>query len=273
VVNWLHASWGIGATTGPLLMTAVLAAHLPWQTGYAILGATMALLSLVFLFTLRLWTVDPGAGVHDEHATASVGEALRRPVVWAQLVLFFVYCGIESTAGQLLYSLFTETRGVAPATAGVAVGAYWGFLTIGRIVFGQLAASMGRRAILRTGMALAPLAALLIWWDVSDAVSIAGAALLGFGLAPIFPTLISATPQRVGHYFAPQSVGFQVAAANVGIATLPGAVGLLATRFGLEILCPYLFVAPLVLFALNEAAERLSSRGATYTEGTSPEPA
>jgi fucose permease len=273
VVNWLHASWGIGATTGPLLMTAVLARHLDWRVGYSILGAAMALLSFVFLFTLRLWTVAPGAAAHDEHATASVGEALRRPVVWVQLVLFFVYCGIESAAGQLMYSLFTESRGVAPATAGLAVGAYWGFLTIGRIVFGQLAATMSRRAIIRTGMTLAPLAALLVWWDVSDAVSFAGVALLGFGLAPIFPTLISATPQRVGHYFAPQSVGFQVAAANVGIATLPGAVGFLATRYGLEILCPYLVVAPLVLFALNEAAERLSRRGATYTEGVSPEPA
>ena len=260
VVNWLHASWGVGATTGPLLMTAVLASHHGWRTGYSVIAAAMALLSFVFLFTLRLWTVGPDDGARGAAATASMGEALRRPVVWAQLGLFFVYCGIESTAGQLLYSLFTESRGVPPHTAGVAVGGYWGALTLGRVVFGQLAATLGPRATLRTGMVLAPLAAALIWWNPTNGVSFAGTALLGFALAPIFPTLISVTPARVGEYFAPQSVGFQVAAANVGIAALPGAVGFAATRHGLEILGPYLFLAPLVLIALNEVVERMSGR-------------
>ena len=277
VVNWLHACWGIGATTGPLLVTAILARGGGWRTGYAMIGAAMAALSLVFLFTLRLWNIGDGAHAGDGEGspgTASMAEALRRPVVWVQLLLFFVYCGIESTAGQLLYSLFTESRGVAPTAAGVAVGGYWGALTAGRVVFGQLAASLGRVAILRIGMTLAPLAALLIWWNPADAVSFAGAALLGFGLAPIFPTLISATPSRVGEYFAPQAVGFQVAAANVGIATLPGTVGFVAGRAGLEVVGPYLFFAPLVLFALNAAAERMARQGqvATCKSGTSPSP-
>ena len=276
VVNWLHACWGIGATTGPLLVTAILTRGGNWRTGYAVIGAAMAALSLVFLFTLRLWTIggaSAGAAAGSP-ATASMGEALRRPVVWVQFVLFFVYCGIESTAGQLLYSLFTESRGVAPAAAGVAVGGYWGALTAGRVVFGQLAASLGRVAILRIGMTLAPLAALLIWWNPADAVSFAGAALLGFGLAPIFPTLISSTPGRVGEYFAPQAVGFQVAAANVGIATLPGAVGFVAGRAGLEVVGPYLFFSPLVLFALNEAAERMTRSGRVIgRSSTSPSPA
>ena len=279
VVNWLHACWGIGATTGPLLMTFVLARGRPWQTGYAVLGAAMALLSLLFLFTLRLWTIAPTPGdgataPETPSPTASIGEALARAAVWVQLSLFFLYCGIESAAGQLLYSLLTESRGVSPRDAGLATGGYWASLTAGRVVFGQLSASLGALTILRIGLGTAPLAAALLWWNPSVAVSLAGAALLGFALAPVFPTLISVTPQRVGAYFAPQAVGFQVAAANLGIAILPGAVGVLARRFGLEILCVYLVVASVALFALHELAVATTRRGAaTYKAGTSAAPA
>src|SRR5688500_7148224 len=178
VVNWLHACWGIGATTGPVLMTAVLARGLPWKVGYEVLAVALALLSLLFLFTLRLWTIAPGSAGDAPVPTASLGEALARPVAWVQLPLFFLYCGIESTAGQLLYSLLTESRGMNHTAAGLATGGYWASLTAGRIVFGQLAASVGRRTVLRTGLCLAPVAATMVWWNAGNVVSIAGAALL-----------------------------------------------------------------------------------------------
>lgn len=258
VVNWLHACWGIGATTGPVLMTAVLARELPWQVGYQVLAGALAMLSLLFMFTLRLWTIAPGEAGHAETATASIGEALRRPVVWMQLSLFFVYCGIETTAGQLLYTLLTESRGMHPTAAGLATGGYWASLTAGRFVFGQLSASVSRRAVLRIGTGLAPVGALVIWSNAGDAVSVAGAALLGFALAPIFPTLISITPDRVGPYFAPQAVGFEVAAANVGIALLPGTVGLLARRQGLEVIGLFLVAASVALLVMEETFARAS---------------
>lgn len=181
---------------------------------------------------------------------------MRRPVVWMQLSLFFVYCGIETTAGQLLYSLLTESRGMHPTAAGLATGGYWASLTAGRFVFGQVSASVSRRAVLRIGMGLAPVGALLVASNAGNLVSVAGAALLGFALAPIFPTLISITPDRVGAHFAPQAVGFQVAAANVGIALLPGMVGVLARRHGLEVVGVYLVVASLVLLLMEESIAR-----------------
>jgi fucose permease len=260
VVNWLHACYGVGATTGPVVMTVVLARGLRWQVGYELLAAALAMLSLLFLLTLRMWTIAPAwaGGEHAPHAT--IGEALRRPVVWMQLSLFFLYCGIESTAGQLLYSLFTESRGMPHTAAGLATGGYWAALTVGRVVFGQLSASLGRRTVLRTGLGLAPVGAALIWLNAGSTVSIAGAALLGFALAPIFPTWISITPERVGQSFAAQAVGFQVAAANVGIALIPGAVGVLARRQGLEVVPAFLVIASAALLGMEEAVARSTGR-------------
>lgn len=260
VVNWLHASWGIGATTGPLLMTAALAGQWGWRGGYAVVATALGVLGALFLATLRLWDVAaPGRG-DAASSSATLREAVRRPIVWLHVSVFFAYAGLEATTGGLLYSLLTEQRGVPPTTAGIVTGAYWGALTAGRVVFGQLAVTLSRRAILRMATMGSPVAAGLLWWSPSIWVGYAAVALLGFLLGPIFPTLISVTPQRTGEYYAPQAVGFQVAAATLGIGLLPGFVGHLARFLTLEVLGPWLVVTGVVLLLLNELATRTCER-------------
>ncbi|XYH94190.1 hypothetical protein ACMHYB_41080 [Sorangium sp. So ce1128] len=53
------------------------------------------------------------------------------------------------------------------------------------------------------------------------------------------------------------AVGFQVAAAYLGGAALPGAAGVLAKTYGLEVLGPFLLVVSLGLLALHELALRM----------------
>jgi fucose permease len=269
VVNWLHAFWGVGATTGPLLVTAVLEADLSWRAGYGILAAVLALLTVLFVATLPMWTLSVGIPAGPPAESAPIGEALRHPGVMLHAILFFVYAGVETTAGQLLYSLLTEARRVDETVAGVVVGAYWAALTAGRIVFGQLAARMRREVVLRMGMLLAPVGVLMLSSRSMPIVSYAGAVLLGFAISPIFPTLISVTPRRVGERLAPHAVGFQIAGAAVGVATLPGLVGLAARRYGLEVLCAELLAATLLLLVLHESmmARYDAPKGSTGRRG------
>src|SRR6185369_9821039 len=52
-VNWLHAFYGVGATGGPLIMTAVLASGHVWRRGYAIVGVGQLALAAAFAATRR----------------------------------------------------------------------------------------------------------------------------------------------------------------------------------------------------------------------------
>jgi MFS family permease len=52
---------------------------------------------------------------------ATAIQTLRQPLAWAQIALFFLYTGLEVTAGQWLFSLLTESRGVDEALAGTCV--------------------------------------------------------------------------------------------------------------------------------------------------------
>ena len=258
VITWLHACWGLGAMLGPLVMTAVIAAGPGWRWGYALLAATLVAMAAAFHLTLRLWDLPSGAAGHASArgVAGSLREALGEPRVRANAILFFLYTGAETSAGQWAYSLLTESRGVAPAAAGLAASTYWGSIFVGRLAFGAIAHHVAPARLLRLGMAGAPLAALVVCLTRSGAFGFAGLFALGLLLAPIFPLLVAETPARVGERHTPHAIGFQISAATLGAGTLPAAAGVLARHAGLESLGPFLLAATVLLFLLHERSTR-----------------
>ena len=257
LVSWLHASYGVGAMLGPLLMTAVVTSRLGWRWGYVVIGCLLAAMAVSFLVTIPLWTMAPPERVAPGEVSepaVSLAETLRRPRVWLNVALFFVYTGLEVSAGQWTYSLFTEARGLAAGAAGVWVAIYWAGLTAGRVVSGALANRLAAHALLRIGTLGALVGTLLIWWDPGMGAGLLGLAALGFALAPIYPTLIAETPARLGQSHATSAIGFQVAGAYLGTAVIPGLTGLLATRAGLGVIGPCLVGTAAILLLLQEIA-------------------
>lgn len=262
LMNWLHACFGVGATVGPAVMTAILNLGVTWRWGYALAGVLCGLLALAFGITRPRWRLngsEPGAEGRAQERSARSRDTLGLPIVWVGIAVFFVFTGVEVSAGQWPYSLFTGARGVSSTTAGLWVSVYWGSLTVGRIVLGPVVDRLGVVATLRACMLGAVVGAALVWWGVADALSFAGLALMGFGLAPIFPSLMSVTPGRVGSAHAANAIGFQVSAASLGGAILPGLAGVLAENRGLELIGPYLVVGAIVLLLLHEALVRLKA--------------
>jgi fucose permease len=77
-------------------------------------------------------------------------------------------------------------------------------------------------------------------------IAFVGIVIIGFANAPVFPCLISITPQQVGAQHAGNAIGFQVSAALIGSAVLPGFAGLMTDYFGWEVI-PLLFVIESIL--------------------------
>lgn len=262
LMNWLHASFGLGATLGPLLMTSLLSAGVAWRWGYVILGFAHALLALWVLFRAGEWQAQK-SGVHaTDHAAAppkSYSATLSRPIVWVNIALFFFYTGTEVGAGNWAFTLFSEGRGVPVSVAGFWAGFFWGSFTFGRFVFGIIADRINITNAIRVMISLGAGGAALLWWNPVDWVSFAGLAIMGFALSPVFPLLVSSTPDRLGVADAVNAIGFQVGAASLGIAILPGLAGALAERTSLEIIPPFLMTTALIMLVLHEVAARASS--------------
>jgi fucose permease len=259
MVSWLHASYGVGAMLGPLLMTAAIIHGPGWRVGYAAVGLALGAMAACFAATRGLWQVRGHAG--REEASVSARATLTRPAVWGNVAVFFVYTGLEVSSGQWAYSLLTEARAIDPAAAGVAVGVFWGSLTAGRVACGLLARRVPAPAILRVAVVAAPVAAAVLWRGQGTAAAFVGLAALGAALAPVFPLMISLTPRRVGEAYTTHAIGFQVAAAYLGAAALPAAAGALAGRYGVAVIGPFLAGVAVALLALHTVALRHPAAG------------
>ncbi|GIL08982.1 MAG: MFS transporter [Chloroflexota bacterium] len=257
LMNWLHASFGVGATLGPILMTAMFSAGLSWEWGYIAVGVVTAAMSLLYVARRQDWALRHGSAAVDvlpASAIPPLRNTLRQPLVWVGILLFFLFAGVEITAGNWAYSLFTLARGVDTAQAGLWVSLYWGFFTIGRIVFGIFANRLNPAAAVRWCIVGATAGALLLWWNPVNTVGFFGLALLGFAQAPVFPLMISTTPQRLGRGHAANAIGFQIGSAGLGLTLAPGIAGVLAGAGGLEVIGPFLTILSLAAFVLYQTA-------------------
>ncbi len=84
LMQWLHASYGLGVTLGPIIMTTVLTMGHSWRLGHRIVGGFQFALCLAFLLTLPLWNNRRHQDITQPEVEtpavpqATLGESLRK---------------------------------------------------------------------------------------------------------------------------------------------------------------------------------------------------
>ena len=255
MMQWLHASYGIGVTFSPLIMTLALNTLHSWRSGYHIVGGLQLALAACFIFTLPIWHKHEAAAQTDQAPRLTdyktpIPETLLQPKVWLSILLFVLYTGAEVTLGTWAYTLLTESRGVAPQAAGLVTSSYWATFTIGRVLAGLFAKKISTHRLVWGSLLAALLGSAMLWWNPFPVASLLGVALVGFAIAPIFPGMVSETHLRVGKRFAANTIGMQMSGASLGVATIPGLVGVLANNTSLEAIPASLFTLFAVLLGL-----------------------
>lgn len=255
-LNWLHAAYGIGATAGPFVMTPLVISGVGWRWGYLLFAILASTGVLLFARRGSDWTVpaesDSPRSPDSEVRIDGSRCGRRRRVFVLSIVLFFIYTGIEVVAGQWAFSLLTISRGMTAATAGTAVAVFYGSLTAGRVAFGFVSERLAPTPLLRLVLVGVILGTVLIWISSPAFLAPLGLAILGFSLAPIFPTLVGQTPERVGPRFASHMIGIQIAAANLGAVSLVGLTGAGVELLSLEIIGPVLVGTSILFVVLHE---------------------
>jgi fucose permease len=254
-MNLLHACYGIGATIGPLVLTAVLAGGRSWRLPYAGLLALQLVLVAAYLLTGRAW-----GGRRRPRETSAGPVAIPWALVATGLALFFVYTGVEVATGQWSYTYLITARSAPPTAAGVAVSAFWAGLTAGRLGAAMLGRRLAPLALLNASVAVTIVAMALFWWSPAPAVGYTGLVLAGVGLAAVFPALVTLTPRRVGEDVAARVVGLQLGAAGSGASLAPAGIGVLLQWGGTALLAPCLLAGAAVLAVLHAVATALARR-------------
>jgi fucose permease len=253
-INWTHASYGAGATLGPLLATLLLSSGFSWHWVYGLFAGVQAVLALLFAVTGRGWAALPRPPERSAEPRKR-----RRPtaVVLGSLAFIAVETGIETGAGIWGYVFLIQGRGLTHAAAGVALSAYWAMMFLGRVVLGAVAGRVGPSRVLAAAVAGVSLGCALMTVPGPGLLAVAGLVVVGLAAAPIFPLFTLTTAQRVGASGTTVTVSLQTGASSIGSAALPAAIGLSIGAFTATALAPQLLVLSLTMWVLF----RLLSKG------------
>ena len=251
LMQWLHAFFGVGVTTGPLIMTLALTLSGRWQLGFWVVAFVHCLLALAFYLYRKSWvrvTVPARAeGLKAKESVVSVWSSLGKGGTLLSMLLFFTYNGIEVGLGLWVYSILTEINGVSHNLAGLVTASYWAMFTLGRFLAGLVTHRVKATSLVISAYLVAMLGLLLFSLNINIAISVLGVAIVGFAIAPVFPSLVSDTVRRVGAMHSRNVFGIQMAAAAAGAASIQWMAGVIAELFSLAYI-------PWFLFALTSLA-------------------
>ena len=242
IMQWLHASFGVGVTLGPAIMTLSLAMTGLWRPGYLLVAFLMLLMLSAFIHYRGLWSDQSDTGENDTQGSASMLATLKLPSAWLSMLAFFLYTSAEIGLGFWAFTLLTESRDVVLATAGLWVTIYWGSFTVGRVVAGVLAPKLGEMRLTLYGLFISLIGLVFFTLQMGGPGGVYGLALIGLGFAPTFPALLSTTSERVAKAHVTNLIGMQISAAGVGLVVMPLSLGLLVSNVGLDVLA-HVFLA------------------------------
>src|SRR5688572_9970050 len=148
-MTWLHAAFSCGAAASPALMTAVLARGYAYSVGYMLIAGALAGVGIAFVFTLRAWGSSAQEAQQTDVAPSDARShnhtwlAVKNRAVQLHVAAFFVYGGLEVSAGQWSYTVLTQARAMSALGAGQLVTAYWVSLFAGRVLLGFVVQRVG----------------------------------------------------------------------------------------------------------------------------------
>jgi len=236
-INRMHAAYGLGAATSPLIVTAVLTSGAGWRWAYLAVMIIQGLLAALFAAVSRRWHEAPAPAAAPVSRTRSSWRPRPRAVVGVLLVA--VDSGLESVVGLWAYVFLLEAVPIGAPIAGVVVSGYWAALVVGRVLLGSAAERFGTWPVLAAATILVTGAAAMITSGQPVPAAV-GVVLLGLAVAPVYPLLVLTTPERTAAGSVDRLVGFQAAASTLGAVSSAGlaglALGIDVTGFGFCVL-------------------------------------
>lgn len=262
-MSWLHCCWGIGALISPVIMGACLSGSWGWRGGYRTVCVTQAVLTVVLFAAIPLWNKiakskqQNSADAQEPLPPLKFTQILKLKGVFLVMIAFFCYCAFEQTAMLWASSYLVEYRGIAEQTAATFGSLFFVGITAGRALSGFVTERLGDRNMIRIGAGIIGVGAVLVALPVgADWVSLAGFVVIGLGCAPIYPSIIHATPYNFGKDNSQSVIGVEMASAYVGIIAMPPLFGVIAQHASIGFLPLYIGVLAVVMTVCLELLNR-----------------
>lgn len=246
--NWLHASWGVGACLGPAILSASVFVGAGWRGAYELNAVLLGAIVVMMLGALPLWkrvekprpSSESGRGNGSENRGGktsapvendiSLRAALRVPGMKLSFLTFFFYSALEIST-SLWCGTYLVARGFAPEIGALAVSLMFASVMVGRVASGFFAIKFTDMRLVHAGIAIVVVGCFVLILPLPLWFTPLCICLLGLGCAPVYPSLIHATPARFGEELSGRAIGIQMAGSYVGSVLMPPAFGFVAAHF------------------------------------------
>ncbi len=257
-MSWLHCMWGVGASIGPYIMGFALSDGVGWNMGYRWISFIQIFLTVVIVVSLPLWGKRNAESVTDaaETAVLTLPQIICIPGTKSVVGTFFCYCALEQTTALWASSYLVLQKGISSETAATFASLFFLGITVGRAVCGFLTLKFNDTQMIRMGQGIAALGVAALLLPLGDTASLAGLILIGLGCAPIYPSVIHATPDHFGAENSQAIIGVQMASAYVGTCLMPPLFGLIANHSTPALFPWYLLVILILMLLLHETLIR-----------------
>ena len=258
-MNWLHSFWGIGATTGPFIMSIFLLKENGWRLGYATIGSIQAILVVCLFLSLPLWKkfeTDNSEKISNNESV-KVSNLIKLPGAKPALVSFFCYCAVELTTGLWVSSYLVLINGFSAEKAAKWVSLYYLGITIGRFLAGFISIKLNNKQMIRVGQSICITGGILLSITYSSNIQLIGLICIGLGCAPIYPAMLHDTPNRFGKELSQGIMGIQMATAYVGSTFMPPLFGAISKIIGFEILPYFLLIGMILMLIMTERVNKV----------------
>ena len=238
-MNWLHCTWGVGASISPLIIGAFIDSNnnsKGWNYGVLTIACIQAAIFILILVTLPLWNKMVEKETEEEReeeeagADFKISTLFRSPVTYLALIGFFCYCALESSTGLWISSFFKYRFQVSDDLCATLASIFYIGITVGRFISGPLSIKLNEKTMIRIGQSIliggGALACLSL--VTHQVVAIVGFILVGVGCAPIYPAIIRSTPYRFSRIGSPKIMGFEMGCAYIGTLSVPVIFGKVA---------------------------------------------
>lgn len=237
-MSWLHCFWGVGTIISPYIMSYALTTSV-WQNGYRMVSFLQMGITVILLVTLPIWKVNRKANEQKTEQAAVIGirGALKIKGVPQLLLGFFSYCSLESTLLLWSSSYLVGAKGVTAQKAAAFASLFCIGITAGRFLSGLVTEKLGDYNLIRIGTGILLLGCIAMILPLkTDVAALGGLVVMGLGCAPVYPSIIHATPDNFGAQNSQAIIGIQMASAYVGSTFMPPVFGLIANHISVALM-------------------------------------
>ena len=217
-----------------------------WNSGYRYIAVLQIGLTTVLFFSLPLWRGQTKTTRKTEAADTKAAPLPLRHVVSIPgakeiMITFFCYCAVEQTANLWASSYLVLHQEVSAEIAAGFASLFFVGITVGRFLSGFLTLLLNDTQMIRLGQGLIAVGIITLLLPFGTITSLAGLLFIGLGCAPVYPSIIHATPANFGEDKS-----------HAGTCLMPPVFGLVANHLGISLLPFYLMLILIVMVFMHE---------------------